>query len=447
MADRPNMVFIFSDQQRADTMACYGNDWLNVPNLNALAAQSFVFQNAYVTQPVCTPARASIMTGLYPHAAGPIVNQLILPRGTPVLAEMLPDEYYCGYYGKWHLGDDVIRQHGYDEWVSTEDGHISEYTRREYRNVYSTYWHHLVDNGFEPDMERTPGKFIFSPAARSKLPEEFQMASFLGDRAADFIERNSDSPFALYVSTFEPHPPYHGPLNDLYDPAQLPVGPAFLRRPEDVSLYNRVRGNYYTQYMYEGGDPTQDPYMAHNPASGQDLTTELGWRTLRANYLANITLVDRMVKKITDALESAGVADNTIVVFTSEHGEMAGDHGMLEKRSFYEEASRVPLTMRVPWISREQTMLEGSASQIDLLPTLLDLLGQTPPSHLQGKSLAPVLRGEADLSDNDVVVQWNGTSEEASGPIPRQRRHQPHERATQTLHYYAGQVEARAVRG
>ena len=412
MADRPNMVFIFSDQQRADTMACYGNDWLNVPNLNALAAQSFVFQNAYVTQPVCTPARASIMTGLYPHAAGPIVNQLVLPRETPVLAEMLPDEYYCGYYGKWHLGDDVIRQHGYDEWVSTEDGHITEYTRREYRNVYSTYWHHLVDNGFEPDMERTPGKFIFSPAARSRLPEEFQMASFLGDRAADFIERNSDSPFALYVSTFEPHPPYHGPLNDLYDPAQLPVGPAFLRRPEGVSLYNRVRGNYYTQYMYEGGDPTQDPYMAHNPASGQDLTTELGWRTLRANYLANITLVDRMVKKITDALESAGVADNTIVVFTSEHGEMAGDHGMLEKRSFYEEASRVPLTMRVPWISREQTMLEGSASQIDLLPTLLDLLGQTPPSHLQGKSLAPVLRGEADLSDNDVVVQWNGTSEE-----------------------------------
>ena len=129
MADRPNLVFIFSDQQRADTMACYGNDWLNVPNLNALADQSFVFENAYVTQPVCTPARASIMTGLYPHAAGPIVNQLVLPRETPVIAEMLPDEYYCGYYGKWHLGDDVIRQHGFDEWVSTEDGHIPEYTQ------------------------------------------------------------------------------------------------------------------------------------------------------------------------------------------------------------------------------------------------------------------------------------------------------------------------------
>ena len=413
MSDRPkNLVFIFSDQQRADTMACYGNDWLNVPNLNALAAQSFVFQNAYVTQPVCAPARASIMTGLYPHAAEIFVNQLVMSRDIPAIAEMLPDEYHCGYIGKWHLGDDVVKQHGFDEWVSAEDGHLPEYTRREYRGERSDYWRHLVANGFEPDLERMPGKFIFSPAARSRLPEEFQMASFLGDRAADFIMRSGDKPFALYVSTFEPHPPYNGPFNDMYDPAALPVGPAFLRPPEGASLYNRVRGNYYTQYLREGGDPSRDPYMAHTPASGQDLTTELGWRTLRARYLANITLVDRMVARITAALDAAGVADDTLVVFTSEHGEMAGDHGMLEKRAFYEEASRVPLTMRAPWLRREQTLLEGSASHIDLVPTLLDLLGQRPPARLQGKSLAPVLRGDADLSENEVVIQWNGASPE-----------------------------------
>ena len=208
-----------------------------------------------------------------------------------------------------------------------------------------------------------------------------------------------------------------------------------------------MRGNYYTQYMYEGGDPADDPYMAHTPASGQDLTKEAGWRTLRAHYLANVTLVDRMVKKITDALDKAGVADNTVVVFTSEHGEMAGDHGMLEKRSFYEEASRVPLTMRVPWLTDEQTTLEGSAGHIDLVPTLLDLLGQTPPPHLHGKSLAPVLRGDDDLGENEVVIQWNGTSDELPDRFPGQRGNQPHERAAQTLHHHAGQVEAGAVRG
>ncbi len=126
MADKPNVVFIFSDQQRSDTMRCYGNDWIETPNLNALASQSFVFRNAYVTQPVCTPARASILTGLYPHTAGPTVNQIALPPKVPTMAEMVSEGYLCGYFGKWQLGDDVIAQHGVEEWVRTEDGHRTE---------------------------------------------------------------------------------------------------------------------------------------------------------------------------------------------------------------------------------------------------------------------------------------------------------------------------------
>ena len=114
MANRPNIVFIMSDQQRQDTLACYGADYMQVPNLNALAGQSFVFRNAYVAQAVCTPARATIMTGLYPHAAGPIVNKIPLPAGTPVISEMIDDGYFKGYMGKWHLGNDVQKQHGFD---------------------------------------------------------------------------------------------------------------------------------------------------------------------------------------------------------------------------------------------------------------------------------------------------------------------------------------------
>ena len=93
MAKRPNLVFIMSDQQRSDTLACYGNDWIQTPRLNAFASQSFVFQNAYVTQPVCTPARASIMTGLYPHAAGPTMNKIHLPPDIPTIAEMVSSHY------------------------------------------------------------------------------------------------------------------------------------------------------------------------------------------------------------------------------------------------------------------------------------------------------------------------------------------------------------------
>ena len=427
MADRPNFVFVFSDQQRQDTLACYGADWMQTPNLNALAQESFVFENAYVAQPVCTPARATIMTGLYPHTAGPIVNQINLPEDTPVIAEMISDDYYKGYMGKWHLGNDLVPQHGFDSWTTTEDGHRS--TKPEQRYLVSSYNKYLVEQGYEPDRpRRAPGvmrnlvardtredagpNVVFSSDAHYDMPEEHQMASYLGDRAADFIEENKDRPFILYVSTFEPHSPYNGPFMDMYDPATLPVGPAFLENPKSASMVNRVRADYFLQFMNKGVDQTQDDYMMRYAAAREDVTTELGWRTLRAHYMANITLVDRMVGKITSALEDAGISENTVVIFTSEHGDMMGDHGMLEKRSFFEEASRVPLLMKVPWLSREQTRIEGSVGHIDLVPTLLDLMGQDIPSDLQGKSLQPVLKGESDLSDNDVFVQWNGTSNE-----------------------------------
>ena len=405
---RRNLVFIMSDQQRRDSMGCYGSGWAQTPNLDALASSGYLFENAYVTQPVCTPARASIMTGLYPHTAGPVVNKLPLSPDVPVLAEMVSEEYVCGYMGKWHLGDDVIKQHGFDVWTSTEDYHRGFYTRREHRRVLSDYHHHLVANGFEPDSE-VAGDMTFSPDARARLPEEFQMASFLAERAEQFIDDHGDRPFVLYVSTFEPHSPYDGPFDGQYDPDLLPVGPAFLKRPEGAALVNRVRADYFMQYLH-GGDITGDPYMRDTLAPGHDLSTEAGWRRLRAQYYGNVTLVDRMVGRITSALERAGVADDTAVVFTTEHGDMLGDHGMLEKRSFYEESSRVPLLMRVPRLSSGRRSVDGSVGHVDLVPTLLDLLDEPLPSRLEGRSLVPVLRGEETLDGNDVFIEWNGTS-------------------------------------
>ncbi|HAC17426.1 MAG TPA: hypothetical protein DCF78_02460, partial [Dehalococcoidia bacterium] len=208
-------------QQRYDTMACYGNDWIQTPRLNALADESFVFEAPYVTQPVCTPSRVSLLTGLYPHAAGPIMNKMRLDPDIPVIAEMVSEEYHCGYYGKWHLGDDLESQHGFHEWVSSEDGHRPEYTRREYLRRMSDYHRYLVDQGYEPETE-VAGEKIFDAFQRAELPEEHQMAAFLGRGAAEFIGRNKDRPFVLYVSTFEPHPPFYGPLNDLYDPDDIP---------------------------------------------------------------------------------------------------------------------------------------------------------------------------------------------------------------------------------
>ena len=424
MAKRPNLVFIMSDQQRYDTLRCYGADYMDVPNLNALSDESFVFQNAYVSQPVCTPARATIMTGLYPHTAGPIVNQINLPESTKVISEMISDDYYKGYMGKWHLGNDIERQHGFNVWKSAEDSHGTGYSHTQLNNETSSYTQYLISKGHKPDkspesgdtgsgfslQSRQSGQRVptFSSNAHYDMPEEDQMASYLAQEACEFIDEHKDRPFVLYVSTFEPHSPYHGPFMDKYDPETIPVGPAFLEKPESASLFNRVRADYFMKFMLDGKDQTKDPYMMHYAAFREDVTTEIGWRTLRAHYMANITLVDRMVGRINQAIKDAGIEDDTIIVFTSEHGDMMGDHGMLEKRSMFEEASRVPLLVKVPWLSTPPQMIEGSVSHIDLVPTLLDLIGEKVPAHLQGKSLQPVLQGDADLSQNDVFISWNG---------------------------------------
>lgn len=388
---KPNLLFIFTDQQRADTMRCYGNDYIDTPHLNALADKSFVFENAYVSQPVCSPSRATMLCGLYPHTARVPACNVPLPRDVQTIAEMVSSDYRCCYNGKWHLGDEIFPQHGFSEWVGTEDSYRRFFSSSERHAYRSAYHHFLVDNGFEPDSE-SEGQGVFSRHVEASMDEPLTKASFQGDRAAEFIRARGDQPFVLAVSYLEPHPPHTGPLNDYYDPSELPVGPAFRQKPPaNASLLNRVLSAYYME---------SEEY-------GYDLRTDEGWRAVRARYYGNVTLIDRSVGKILAALEESGQADNTIVVFTSDHGEMVGDHGILGKTVLYEESVKVPLLIHVPWLSNQQRMIGGNISHIDLVPTLLDLMGESIPEHLQGESRVSVLNGGATLSENDVFIQWN----------------------------------------
>ncbi len=388
---KPNLLFIFTDQQRADTMRCYGNDHIDTPHLNALADKSFVFENAYVSQPVCSPSRATMLCGLYPHTARVPACNVPLPRDVQTIAEMVSSDYRCCYNGKWHLGDEIFPQHGFSEWVGTEDSYRRFFSSSERHAYRSAYHHFLVDNGFEPDSE-SEGQGVFSRHVEASMDEPLTKASFQGDRAAEFIRARGDQPFVLAVSYLEPHPPHTGPLNDYYDPSELPVGSTFRQKPPaNASLLNRVLSAYYME---------SEEY-------GYDLRTDEGWRAVRARYYGNVTLIDRSVGKILAALEESGQADNTIIVFTSDHGEMVGDHGILGKTVLYEESVKVPLLIHVPWLSNQQRMIGGNISHIDLVPTLLDLMGESIPEHLQGESRVSVLNGEATLFENDVFIQWN----------------------------------------
>lgn len=421
MSKKPNLLFIFTDQQRADTMACYGNDDIRTPNLNRLAEGSFVFENAYVSQPVCTPSRATILTGLYPHTSGCTTNNVRLPPSTKTIAEMVTENYRTGYYGKWHLGDELRPQHGFDDWVSVDDLYRPYYTDVGDLGNFSDYHWYLTSQGYEPDVKGQEGlekeygeedarsRFadehsVYSRPYAAQLPERHTKASYLGRAASRFIRESAmdERPFMLYVNFFEPHPPFIGPLDDLHPRGKLNTGPAFLRAPdEDASVLHRMMADYYRGAVVDD----------------VDLSTEGGWREIRARYFGLVTLVDRAVGAIMDALEDSGEADNTIVVYTSEHGDMMGDHAILHKTMMYEEALRVPFLLRVPWLSQEQRMVPGRVGLIDAAPTLLDLLGEEIPRDLQGESRLPVLEGRANLSRNDVIVQWNGADGRPNSPF------------------------------
>jgi len=394
MPKRPNLLFIFTDEQRFDTLGCYGNKKIRTPNLDALADRSVVFENAYVTQSVCTPSRSTIMTGLYPHTNGCTANNIPLRPDTPTLAEMVSDEYLCGYFGKWHLGDEIIAQHGFSEWVSTEDMYRRRYSKEEYLSRVSTYCQFLLDQGLEPDQDRGGGIKTFNRSTVANFEEWYTKAAFTGREAARFIKENKDRPYALYINFLEPHMPFTGPLNDLYDPNDIPVGPHFAQEvPGNTSMKNRLMSALWRE----------------KAAGGQYATAEESWRVVRARYLGLCTMVDNAVGVILQALEESGRADNTIVAYTSDHGDMMGDHGMIAKCVQYEEAVKVPLLMSVPWM-KTAGRAAGRISQIDLVPTLLELMQEEIPGNLEGRSRADVLCGDATLEGNDAFIEWNGAN-------------------------------------
>ena len=350
--DRPNLLFIFTDEQRADTMAAYGNHNIRTPNLNMFSKQSFVFENAYVSQPVCTPSRSTILTGTYPHSNGCTSNNATLHRDAKTIAEMVSDDYRRGYYGKWHLGDELQPQHGFEERVTIEDQYRSYYSDKEDLDRYSDYHQYLIEQGYEPDRagdeveavkQGQPqtntecSRMVFSRLFTAKLPPEQTKAAFLGRKIEQFIhESASDSrPFMLYANFLEPHPPFTSSNDNPKPTKKLNEGGAYLDPPgKNTSVINRVHANHLT----------------HTTEQGKDLSKDINWRRLRSNYFDLITAVDEALGGILKALEDSGQAQNTIVVFTSEHGEMMGDHRMLYKSAMYQEAIRVPLLIRVPWL-------------------------------------------------------------------------------------------------
>jgi arylsulfatase A-like enzyme len=379
----PNLLFIWTDEQRADTMAVYGNTKIHAPNLDKLASESIVFRNAYVTQPVCTPSRSSVLTGLWPHTNGCTTNNVPLPRDIRCLPELVAERrYHTAYMGKWHLGDEIFAQHGFEQMVSIEDSYSPYYGPDRDRGTRSDYHHFLLARGYQPDQKDG----TFSREFACRLPIEDCKPRFLEIKACEFLRQHRREPFILYVNFLEPHMPFFGPLDqehrldEVYLPANF-TDPLEENEPLRYRLMREYCGQVY----------------------GHD---EAAFRELTRKYWGLVTQVDRSVGQILRTLDELGLADRTIVVFTSDHGDMMGAHRLVTKTVMYEESVRVPWLMRDPALGRRQQVIIPPVSHIDLVPTLLEMMGVPVPARLQGQSLLPLIRGGTTTEDH-VFIEWN----------------------------------------
>ncbi len=379
---QPNLVFILTDEQRYDTSFHYGNKKIITPNLNKLGDEGVVFERAYVAQPVCSPNRSSIMTGLYPHQTGVTQNKIPLDERISTFPELIGDpSYQTAYIGKWHLGKELDPSHGFENRISIEDlYHIKEDAIAGIANRYSDYHNWLVKKGFKPDSKK---RGTFSRAFCTELPYEFTKSSFIENKAIEFLDQNKENQFILYLGFLEPHTPVNGPFNNLHD-------------INDVEL-DETYGKFIPK-----NEPLRNKIIRINE-SHQGVKTSLNnersiLKEQMKKYWGLVHQVDLSVGKIIDKLKSLGLYNNTIIVFTSEHGRMMGKFGIAPKRMMYDASSRIPLIIKAPGhLARK---VKYPVSQIDLVPTLLNLFGKSIPKYLSGKNLF-------DFESRDVFMEWN----------------------------------------
>jgi arylsulfatase A-like enzyme len=362
---RPNLLFVFADQMRGMDMGCAGNPDVHTPAMDRLAQSGTRLTHCYATTPVCGPNRAILQTGTFPITNRVVGNDLPLPLGIPTLGTIAQaNGYHTGYIGKWHLDGlprtcftpPGPRRHGYAFWAAYNCSH--DYFRpRFYRDT--------------PEVQEVEG---YEPVVQT-------------DMALEYLASHQGEPFCLLLSWGPPHDPYD----------QVPSEYEARYDPEKITLRANVQENI-------------DNVLATGKTCRQTL----------CRYYAAITALDDQLARLLNGLEALGLAENTVVVFTSDHGDMLWSHGWMKKQSPYEEAVNVPFLIRWPYHIPAGAKRDTLFGSVDMLPTLAGLLGWENPSTPEGSDISAALLGEPDAPAPFSILLANYLSEDeaASQKMP-----------------------------
>jgi arylsulfatase len=398
--NRPNILWICTDQQRFDTIGALGNAYVSTPNIDRLIAEGVAFTHAYCQSPICTPSRASFLTGQYASTVHVNGNgNATFPTDPVLVTKLLADAgYACGLIGKLHLSSAYGRVEartadGYDYW--------------QYSHAPRDDWPTGHDYA---DWVRAKGADLGELSnSLAGVPAELHQTTWCAEKAIEFMTQEHDGPWLASVNIYDPHPPFNPPQSyrDQFDPSAMP-GAHF--RASDLLQQEQLAG---VDFQSQGRAPDEldisSPIVPRTPSPGGVDEPSSGGRddrTLQAAYYAMIKLIDDQLGRMLLALADSSQRDNTVVIFMSDHGEMLGDHGLIQKGCrFYEPLVRVPLILSWPGHFAQGLRSDALVELLDVMPTLMDLAGEAAPSRVQGRSLVPIVTGTADATHHRDFVR------------------------------------------
>ena len=358
---KPNVIFIFADQLRAQALGCYGDKQARTPNLDRLASEGVRFTNAISTWPVCSPFRGMLLTGRYPMSNGVVYNNFPLWDGQDTIATALKAQgYETGYIGKWHLnGDDnrnvsPNRRQGFDYWVPIGGGILTK----------------------SPE-----GTEIWRPDVQT-------------DHAVEYIKAHKDEPFCLFMSWNPPHDPYIAPEKymKLFPPAKMQLRP-------NAAESELVRVELTKHPINADTEPGKKRIAWRKRIDSDD-----GIRENMSGYYAATAGLDVCMGRIMKAIDEAGIAGDTILVFSSDHGDMLGAHRMSHKQEPFEESIGIPFILRYPGRVARGTTTDALLSPMDIMPTLLGLAGAPRPDTVEGLNLADAAAGKRSDQQDALLI-------------------------------------------
>ena len=408
--EHPNVLLIFTDQHRLSAVGAYGDTVCQTPNIDRLAEEGALFETAYTTCPLCSPARGTIMTGQYPHSNGVCSNVHNLGCSVHELSDrpgllsrrLEAQGYRCGYSGKWHLGTEKETAFGSDikpslpKDVGFEGQNFPGHGGGGFD--YPEYKEYLVKRGYEHNVRRSRKTDVELYGRLSGVltgPVESTVPHFLAENSIDMMERFSEAGdrFFVWHNFWGPHIPYYctEEFYDLYADVEIPEWPTYRWNAREIEGPHQLKIH-----------PLADE------ASWED------WAEIVRCYYGFTSMIDYEIGRMLDYLDESGLSENTVVIFTADHGQTLGSHGGLTDKgwSHFEEIQRIPFIVRMP---EGQGGIEAGArmsewvSLADVYPTVLELAGiEREDAERQGRSVVPLLKGEPVSWRDSIFVEFHG---------------------------------------